>query len=808
MAEQIHTYCAQCFASCGVVAHVENGRFLRVTPDREHPNGGICSKVGGTAAPQQVYAPDRLKYPLKRTRPKGNPDPGWERISWNEALDTIAKRLKAIKVEYNPEAVAFYRPAVAGSAASDFWPWWTRFANAFGSPNRVSATHICNWHRDGGSTHTYGRGLPWPHFEEAGCIILWGHNPEATWIPHARRVLEAQSRGARVIVIDPRQTGIADKANLWVPVRPGTDGALALGLIHLLIAEDMYDHTFVRDWTNGPLLVREDNGDFLRETDLIVDGDPARYVTWDEATEGPIIYDPVVAGYRSLRGKIPYSTANPFLRGRHDLHLASGEKITAVTAFTLLSDMVAPFTPERVESITWTPAETVRQAANLIGRHGPVAYYPYNGLEQQSNAMQTNRAVCTLYALTGCYDAPGGNVIFPTPPISGVTGEDLIDPAVRARRLGLRDRPLGPANIYGSVTANDFYRAVLDDDPYPVRGLMCFGGNMLIALEDARMGREALKRLDFYAQLDMYMTPTAELADIVLPACTFWETEHARPSFWQGPATTNYMQLRKRIIPPLYESRSDMDVMFDLAVRIGFGQVFWDGDIEASFNQVLAPTGITVDDLRANPIGLPISSTTQYRKYRQVNPDTGYPNGFNTPTRRMTIYSENFKAHGYDPLPVYREPMISPNSRPDLAEDYPLILINAKTVHFTHGQHRNVPDLRRHHKHPNIQIHPETAAARDIAEGDWVYVDTAHGRVKVQALLTKIIDPRVVCIQHGWWQACSELGLPGYDAFSADGANDSLLFNAEVIDPISGSVPLRAYLCEVREASDSPPGVT
>ncbi|MBI3764470.1 MAG: molybdopterin-dependent oxidoreductase, partial [Chloroflexi bacterium] len=152
MTERIHTYCAQCFAGCGVVAHIDNGRFVRVTPDREHPNGGICSKT--QAAPQLVYDPNRLKVPLKRTRPKGDPDPGWQRISWDEALDTIAARLNAIKAEHGPEAVAFYRPSVAGSAASDYWPWWTRLANAFGSPNRVSATHICNWHRDSGSSYT------------------------------------------------------------------------------------------------------------------------------------------------------------------------------------------------------------------------------------------------------------------------------------------------------------------------------------------------------------------------------------------------------------------------------------------------------------------------------------------------------------------------------------------------------------------------------------------------------------------------------------------------------------------------------
>jgi len=156
--QQIHTYCAMCVSRCGVVATVSDGVLTKVTPDPAHPNGCICVK--GTAAPEVVYAPDRLRYPMVRTRPKGDPDPGWARISWEEALALTASRLLEIKARHGPEAVAFPIATPAGSASNDFMPWAWRLANAFGSPNVVANTHICQWHRDRGAKYTYGVGTP------------------------------------------------------------------------------------------------------------------------------------------------------------------------------------------------------------------------------------------------------------------------------------------------------------------------------------------------------------------------------------------------------------------------------------------------------------------------------------------------------------------------------------------------------------------------------------------------------------------------------------------------------------------------
>ena len=180
--ERVHTYCPNCVSRCGVIATVEDGVFTKVEADPEHPNACICIK--GAANPEVVYSPDRLRYPMKRTRPKGDRDPGWVRISWEEALDLAARRLLEVKEKYGAESVVFGRPAPMGSSASEYVGWLSRLANAYGSPNLMATTHICQWHKDQGSMHTYGTGIPSPDFEQTKCILIWGHNPHVTWAAH------------------------------------------------------------------------------------------------------------------------------------------------------------------------------------------------------------------------------------------------------------------------------------------------------------------------------------------------------------------------------------------------------------------------------------------------------------------------------------------------------------------------------------------------------------------------------------------------------------------------------------------------
>ena len=238
--------------------------------------------------------------------------------------------------------------------------------------------------------------------------------------------------------------------------------------------------------------------------------------------------------------------------------------------------------------------------------------------------------------------------------------------------------------------------------------------------------------------------------------------------------------------------------MFDLACRLGLGTHFWDGDVEAAYRYQLGPSGVSLDALREHPGGVRVPLQTRYRKFAEQT--DGIPTGFATPTRKIELYSETLVEHGYPPLPEYEESLIGPRSRPKLAERYPLILTCAKHTLFCESQHRALPSLRRRALDPQVELHPAAAAERGIHAGDWASVETPEGRIRARAWLNDNLEPRVVCGQHGWWQACPDIGAPGYDPFSPDGANLNLIIGNAAIDPISGSVPHRVYLCQIRRA--------
>jgi anaerobic selenocysteine-containing dehydrogenase len=240
-------------------------------------------------------------------------------------------------------------------------------------------------------------------------------------------------------------------------------------------------------------------------------------------------------------------------------------------------------------------------------------------------------------------------------------------------------------------------------------------------------------------------------------------------------------------------------LIFDLATRLGLGEHFFHGDVEAAYDYELAPSGLTVQQLRQHPLGQRARGETRYQKYAEMDAATGQPRGFPTPTRKVEIYSTHFAGASYAPLPVYQEPVGGLSGHPDLAQEYPLVLTFFRLVQYCDVQHRNIPRLRRQVPEPFLEIHPATAAALSIEDGEWVFLETATGRIRLKARCKDALHPGVVCTAHGWWQACRELELPGYDPFAPEGANANLLVSNEVIDPISGSVPHRSQRCRVRK---------
>ncbi|MBI2185160.1 MAG: molybdopterin-dependent oxidoreductase [Thaumarchaeota archaeon] len=785
--QTIKTYCLMCSVRCPVICEVANGKLVKVSPDLQHPLGGtFCVK--GASAPEFVYDPTRLKYPMKRTNPKSAHDPGWVRISWEEAMDTIAQKLLQIRDKYGPEAVAFYRPAMGGSPSYDYQPWLLRLTNVWGTPNYVKTTHICNWHKDNGSRYTYGVGIPEADYENSGCILVWGTNPHATALREAVSIDRAVKKGAKVIVIDPKKIPLTQKSALQLYVRPGTDLALALGLINQVIERRLYDKEFVSRWTNAPFLVRSDNGKLLTEEALQNGGSSNRYVVWDTARNKAALYD---------AGKVSYEseTVQPLLDGEAEVKLKDGKTLTCSTVLAKLKEAASDFTPEKTEQITAVPAETIVKTVELIASSRPLSYYTYNGLEQHTDAMQINRAVCILYSLFGDFDRKGGNVLYPDMPLNSVAGFNLMPLDVQKKRLGSSKHPLGPAGVAirdGAVQAYELYESILTGKPYQMHALMSFGGNLIISNGDTLRGMEALRNLDFYVHVDFYENPTSRFADILLPAASSWEAECVGKYEFRDKG---HVQLRRKVVDPQYERRGDLDIIFELAVRLGLGEQFFGGDMWAGYNHMLKPLGKTVGDVRAEPDGILVPLVFTPEKHKQIDHETDKIVGFDTPTRLIEIYSKTFADHGYEPIPGYQQPL---DHRVD-RDRFPLLLVAYKPIQFIHGSYRSIPSLRKRLPEPMLQIHPQTAEKLAVNDGDWVAVETPRGSVRAKAEIYDGLLPEVVAGQEGWWQGCDALGLPAYDPFSEKGANFNLVIGNDLVDPISGSVPHRGIPCSVRK---------
>ncbi|MER5890365.1 molybdopterin-dependent oxidoreductase [Streptomyces sp. NPDC001941] len=790
MVEEKRGFCTLCKSRCGAVYTVTDGRITGVRPDPGHPTGAaMCPK--GRSAAEIAHSTRRLTSPLRRTNPKDDPDPGWEPVSWDEALDEIAARLSRIAAESGPETVAFGVATPSGTMVSDATEWIERFVRRFGSPNTVYSAEICNWHKDSAHAFTFGGPLPPPDYENTALAVLWGFNPAKTWLAQSAALSAARARGARLAVVDPRRSTSALGADHWLRVRPGTDAALALGLAHLLIEGGGYDERFVRSWTNGPLLVRRDDGRFLRGGELTgtgggdpagTDGDTA-FVAWDTAGGCPVAYD------TSRPAPSPEHLA---LRGEFTVTLHDGTRVACAPAFESYARACALWPVERVAAATWIPEDEIRALATEIAAADSVTYYGWTGVGQSANASQTERALATLYALTGSFDTRGGNRVAAPPPYRRASGS--LAPGQAAKALGLDKHPLGPP-ASGYVNAGDLCRAIEDEQPYRVRALVGFGSNLVVAQPGSDRTARALRALDFQVHLDLFANPTCDSADFVLPVNSAYEHEALRFGFEIGHRAQEQVQLRQRIVEPVPGTRSDTEVVFALAERLGMGEDFFGGDVEAAWNWQLEPLGLTVDRLRAAPGGVRVPLPEGERRYASED-GAGRVTGFATPTRRVELYSQRLLDHGYPAVPEHREPAATD-------EAFPLVLTCAKHGYFLHSQQRAVSSLRRRASDPHLDLSPRTAAARGIREGQWVELTTRLGAIRLRARFDESLHPGVVVGEYGWWEAAPDLGLPGADPLGAAGSNYNRLVDDADSDPLSGSVPLRSQACEVRAVPDA-----
>jgi anaerobic selenocysteine-containing dehydrogenase len=774
--QRVPAFCTQCRSRCGCEVLVEDGAIVGVEPMPSHPSGKtLCPK--GKAVTELVYHKDRLTQPLRRTSPKGAKVPTWEPISWDAAMSEIAGHMGRIRDAHGAEQVAFSVTTPSGTHMSDCISWVERFIRAYGSPNTIYGTEICNWHKDFVSRLTYGSDIGTPDFAHTDCVLLWGHNPAATWLARSIEVQKAMRRGVKMIVVDPRPTLYARRAECWLKVRPGTDQALALGLANLMLKSGRFDVAFVREWTNAAFLVRDDTGAYLRQSDVDPQGDPAVIMAAGSGDDSLLAFD--TAGPGQWRADPTKAT----LMARNQVSTATGD-IPCRTALQVFAEAAADYPPARVAEITGIPEEQLQKAADILADSASVAYYAWNGVGQSATASQTDRVISILYGLTGSYGRAGGNIPGGAARFNDIAGHDLLTDAQRAKALGLDTRPIGPGKL-GWVTARDVYDAVLTQKPYPIRALISFGGNILAAQPDPAKAREAFEKLEFHVHTDFFLNATAEYADIVLPVATSWEREGLRPGFDVSLEGMRKVQLRPAIIPPIGESRSDTDIVLDLAKRLGLADVMFDCDADKGHAHILAPSGVELEELKANPEGITLPDSVKLSAYLE--------SGFATPTKRLEIYSEQLLQSGYDPVPTLDAGALPANT--DTA--YPLRLSSAKTITYCHSQGRNIASLRRLTPDPVLELSLETAEAYGIALHDWVEISTKAGRFIARAKPTKDLAPDAVFAQHGWAVSNSD------DAPNPDGNRMATNFNQAIStdhrDPISGSIPLRCSWCDIRK---------
>lgn len=677
--------CYMCTTRCPTRIHLVNGKATQI--DVVDPNvADLCPR--GRAQLDFVYHPERLQTPLKRTGRRF--EGAFVPISWDEALDTVAKQFLKVKTEYGPESVVFWI-----AYTKEPRPYFHRLTHAFGSPNYCTESSNCFSAQWLAAVLTYGKDYGYWQGQSnivstaTKCKLVWSSSIEQSlpvvWDHH----LHAKEKGLKLIVVDPCRTTIASMADIHLQLRPGTDGALALGMINVIINEKLYDKEFVEKWTVG---------------------------------------------------------------------------------FDDLKKLVQEYTPKKVEEISWVPAAKIKKAAIVYATEKPAQIgMSGNSTTHHYNGVQNHRAIILLPALTGNVEVPGGNRWTPDSiPTNDITLHDRV--ATMPQGLGADRFPIW-TSMYKEMESNVLAERIESGKPYPIKAIFGAGLHPAYFPNSNRLA-ESLKKLDFIAVTDYFHTAGTRLADIVLPISSWLE----RHILITNPGSATLIE---PAIEPVGQTWPEWKIYFELAKRLGLGDEFWNGDLEACFNYILQPSGITVDDLVRQPDGTvkrPVPSRPA-KYYEQA--------GFQTPSGKVEICSSILAKHGHDPLPVYKEPAESPVSKPQLADSYPLVLTTgARMLPFTHSQFRNIPQLRQLMPDPLVDINPVDADVRGIKSGDIVMIVSPRGSIMMKAHVTDTILPGVVSLPHHW---------PGE-------ANVNTLIDDKNLDPISGFAPFKSSLCQVGKA--------
>ena len=712
-----YSICVMCnhTAKCGTKLIIKDNKIFRTEKWEGYPNNMLCTK--GIAAMQEIYDPDRLLYPVKRTTPKGSPDPGWVRISWDEAISTIAEKLNGIKQRYGADKVLFY----AGDPKEPR-PALQRLAYTFGSPNFGTESSTCYKATELSAKLTYGQewytasalaigGAPSP---DTGACIFWSTNFPWSGPFQYNRLKNVKERGnTKFIVIDPRVTPLAHAfADVHIQPRCGTDGALALCFGNYLIENNAYDKAFVDRWVHG---------------------------------------------------------------------------------FEEYKAYVRQFTIERAAQICEVPAAKIRAACEIItNRNGPLMVRSSAAAPHHSNAVQGYRARLLLAPLTGSIDVPG-SVMLPNEPLnfSEFHGSPEFDrfgdllPKLDHLRV---DRQFVP--VWADTDNEGTIQTVFLPEYVKagqLRAAFMTGVNTMMWPQTPEY-QEAFRNMEFTAATDFHIRPQSHnYMDMVLPAAMAYERMAPLAVFGRN------IYLRDPAVTPPGEVRTDWRICADVGTALGYSREFFGGGPNAEEEMVrevlrTSKTGVTLEQLRAArpaAVTVPLKDGPKIRKYELglLRPD-GQP-GFTSPTGKIEFTSEIMRQYGFNPLPVYEEPVYSPVRTPSVFREFPLILnTGARVPMFTHSKQRNLPWLKQLMPEPIVRLYPTDAAARGLKEGDYVRITSPANRtgIRVKLEVTNILKPGMIDMFHSWEQA------------------DVNLLVSRDFCKVSGFPPFKEGLCQVVKA--------
>lgn len=679
---------------CGLDLYVKDGEIIKVEGMAEHMNsrGTLCSK--GAATRQYVYSPDRLKKPLKRAGERG--EGRFREITWDEAYDTITEKLLEAKTALGPESAAFY-------VGYSKWmrPYVQRMSFTYGSPNFCTESSTCNKAMLLAWKSIYGTGAG-PDMKNANCLIVWTSNPMHSNTPVAEILFNKKDAGMKLIVVDPRLTPTAAIADIHLQLRPGTDGALALGMANVIVNENLYDIEFVEKYTHG------------------------------------------FAEYR---------------------------------------EYIKQFTPEKTSELTGVPAEKIIAAARMYATVKPASLMPSSSaVVHCTNGAQNYRAAMMLIGLTGNFDVPGGNIPSKQSYLDIASGFDTnIVPFTMPKpwsdlkpRIGQAEVPVW-CEFVDEAQAMFLPDYIINENPYPVKTLVAFGLNHRMWPDPKRM-EQAMMKLDFFVNLDPFMTDSCRFADIVLPVCTSVE----RGEFKSYPG--GYVIHTKPAVKPLYESISDLDFVFELSKRLGLDDALLSKGYEACINYILEPSGATLEESLKHPGGMVVKAQAppEYKKYEK--------NGLPTPSGKMEfssgVIAKYKNLRGHDPLPLYNPPKHSAAASPELFEKYPFIIsTGARLPMFVHTRMFRLPWSRALRPEPAADINPDDAARLGIKQGDAIKIRTPEGEITVAANISEMILEGVVSMYHGYKEA-----------------DVNTLISGDYLDPISAYPGFKSFLGKIEKA--------